>query len=78
MLLCAWTFYVNRLDLRIFDGCYTYLQKIHIYRNIQLYVCYYIHVPAFLPMFKLQAQITMHKILKSSMDFMYLSVISGV
>ena len=34
MLLCRCTFHVNRLDLCIFTGCFTYLPKIHIYRNI--------------------------------------------
>ena len=34
MLRCACIFHVNRLDLCIFTGHYTYLPKIHIYRNI--------------------------------------------
>ena len=42
MLLCACTFYVNRLDLGIFTCRYTYLPKIPIYRNIYTYNILYI------------------------------------
>ena len=41
MLLCAWTFHVNKLDLCIFTRRYTYLPEIPIYRNIYYLQSYY-------------------------------------